>query len=253
MKLRITLLAFGIAVLPLLLAAQGTRINERMRLALRAGLCVGTNLSLYSGDVPVLPKADNTFYATGHGSNFAIGGFIEKPFSSSVVFGAALGYEPMSGSIDNSFTEPFRIADGNGNVYTVVRNYKVDYSLHYLTLAAYTKVYPLKNTGIFLNAGLHLSVLMKNLYYYGTATIKQPEQYLGASYTEGEHVNDAKALRTSIDFGFGYEISTTYAFITPEVHYDLGLSKVIDTAWSDNWGINNLRLQVSISFPLITI
>ena len=252
MKLRILPLTC-LVLLPVILSAQGTRINERTRLAIRGGVGIGTNLSLYHGDVPVRPEADNTLFATGHGSNITIAGFFEKPFSQSVVFGASLAYEPMSGSLDQTFTEPFRISDANGEISSLVRNYKVDYTLHYLTLAGYVKLYPIKNTGIFLTSGLHLSALMKNLYFYSTATIKQPEQYLGASYTEGKQVDDASALRTSVDIGIGYEIFTTFAFISPEIHYDLGFSKVINTSWSDNWGIHNLRLMLSASFPIIIL
>lgn len=253
MKRSISIIAVLLITFPFLLPAQGIRQNERTMLALRGGLTVGANLSVYTGEAPVRPAADNTLFATGHGSNITIGGFFEKPFSRAILFGASLLYEPMSGSLDATFTEPFRISDANGEVYSIVRNHKVDYSLYYLTLAGYVKLYPVKNAGVFFSTGLHLSALMKDLYYYDAATIKQPEQFLGATYTEGNHVSDGSAIRTSLDFGIGYEIYTPYAFISPSVHYDYGLSKVIDTSWSDNWGINNFRLLLSVSLPIITL
>jgi hypothetical protein len=253
MKTRISFFVAATVFIPVLLAAQTSHINDRVRYAVRAGLAIGTNLSMYSGDVPLRPMADNTHYATGGGSNITIAGLVEKPFSQSLTVGATLAFEPMGGSVTGTFKEPFRVSDEVGNLYEVVRNYRVDYNLYYLTLGGYAKLYPVKNSGAYASAGLRLSTLMKDLYYSNTATVKEPQIYEGAVYKENQSISDSKRIRASLDLGVGYEIRTTYVLISPEVHYDIGFSKVIDTAWSDSWRINNVRLIVSATFPIVTL
>lgn len=232
---------------------QMTRVNDRTWAALRGGLFIGTNQSFHLGDVPMRPSSENAFYVTGHGSNFTIGGIVEKPMSRSFTMGMRASYDPMSGDFEKAYTEPFRVADAQGTVYTVERSYDVQYTLHYFTLGGFVKLYPMQGPGFYLGTGLNLTALLRDMYYYKTAGITEPEIYQTATESERRPVSDANAFRASVDVCVGYEFYLRYAFISPEIHYDMGLTKVLDTPWSDSWSINNLRIIVTATFPLVII
>jgi hypothetical protein len=233
--------------------SQLTRVNDRTWAALRGGIYLGTNQTYHLGDVPMRPAADNTLFTTGRGSNFTIGGIVEKPMSRSLTVGLRASYDPMNGDFQATVTEPYRIADAEGTVYNVERTYDVEYTLQYFSLGAFVKMYLGQGPGLFIGSGINLTALLRNMYYYNTATLNLPEPYQGSTGSERKQVSDANAFRASLDVGVGYEFFVRYAFISPEIHYDLGLNKVMSTSWSDNWSINNLRIIVTATFPLVVI
>jgi hypothetical protein len=253
MKSRIALATLCLLLTSVTAFGQLTRVNDRTWAALRGGLFIGTNQSFHVGDVPITPNAENTVTTTGHGSNFTIGGIIEKPMSRSLTLGLRACYDPMSGDFDATTVEPFRVADGQGTVYNLSVTNDVQYTLHYFTLGGFVKLYPMQGPGFYLETGLNLTALLRDMYYDNTTTVAAPAIYKGATESIDYPVSDANAFRASLDVGVGYEFYVRSAFISPEIHYDLGLNKVLATSWSDQWSINNVRILLTATFPLVII
>jgi hypothetical protein len=229
---------------------QFTRVNERTWHALRGGIMLGANFSNYSGSVPFRPAADNTFYGNADGTNFLFGVFFEKALSRLIAIGVRMNFDPMSGSAEQNATEIGRISDTQGNLYDVTRDKSVDYILRYFTLGGYAKLYPGGGPGFFLGGGFNASALLRHHYSYEN-TITSPDWAKGASApTESGDIDKVNPLRFSIDAEIGYEMFFTSGFVSPQIHYDIGLSDAVDAPWANGWTINNVRVEVAVSFPL---
>lgn len=230
--------------------AQGLRVGDRAWYTVRGGLFLGFNQSFHSGSVPLLPSAENAFYADGSGSNFIFGVHGEKALTRFVVLGLRLSFDQMSGEIEGRYTEPFRIADPQGTPWEVVRDHSVDYTLQYLTLSGYGKMYPMGGPGLFLSAGLSVGALMKHDFAH-TATMVEPEWAAGSAAPEQSGaIDDANGVRYAAAVGLGYDFYFRYGFLTPQLMYEFGLNNVVDAKYADSWKINNLRAVVDLTFPI---
>ncbi|MFZ1729892.1 MAG: outer membrane beta-barrel protein [Bacteroidota bacterium] len=230
--------------------AQGLRVGDRAWYTVRGGLFVGLNQTFHKGSVPLLPSTENSFYASGKSTNFIFGVQGEKAITRFVVLGLRLTFDQMSGKIDGRFTEPYRISDPQGTPWDVVRDHNVDYTLQYLSLGGYGKVYPMGGPGLFLSGGLNIGALMKNDYAH-TATIVEPEWAAGTVAPEQSGaIDNANGIRYAASIGLGYDFAFRYGFVSPQVMYEFGLNHVIDAPYADSWKVNNLRLVVDLSFPV---
>lgn len=231
-------------------SAQLPRANERTWHALRGGLFLGVNHSRYSGDVPFRPFADNSLFGDGSGTNFTFGIQFEKALSRIIVLGIRASFDPMTGTVDQNVTEIGRVSDSQGNLYDVERDKSVEYILRYFSIGGYGKLYPGGGPGFFIGTGLTVSALMRDHFTYSN-TVTSPEWARGAvAPTESGEIEKVNPLRISIDAALGYEFFFSYGFISPEIHYDIGLSNVIDASYADTWSINNIRGVLAINFPL---
>jgi hypothetical protein len=230
--------------------AQGLRVGERAWHTTRGGLFVGLNQSFHNGSVPMLPSAENSFYTDGNASNFIFGVHGEKALTRFVVLGLRLTFDQMSGSLEGRYTEPFRIADPQGTPWDVVRDQTVDYTLQYLSLGGYGKVYPMGGPGLFLSGGASVGALMKNDFAH-TATIVEPEWAAGSKAPENSGtIDNANSVRYAASVGLGFDFFFRYGFLTPQVMYEFGLNPVVDADYADSWKINNIRAVVDVTFPI---
>ena len=220
--------------------AQGLRVGDRAWHTVRGGLFIGVNQSFHSGNVPMLPMAENAFYADGNSSNFIFGVHGEKALTRFVVLGLRLTFDQMSGTMEGRYTEPWE----------VVRDQTVDYTLQYLTLAGYGKVYPMSGPGLFLSGALSVGALMKHDFAH-TATVVEPEWAAGSIAPEQSGaIDDANGIRYAAAVGLGYDFYFRYGFLTPQVMYEFGLNNVVDARYADSWKINNIRAVVDLTFPI---
>lgn len=230
--------------------AQGLRVGDRAWYTVRGGLFVGLNQSFHRGNVPLLPTAENAFYTRGNSTNFIFGVQGEKALTRFVVLGLRLTFDQMSGVVDGRYTEPYRIADTQGTPWDVVRDHKADYTLQYLSLAGFGKVYPMGGPGLFFSGGLSIGALMKNDYTH-TATIVEPEWAAGSQAPElSGAIDNANGVRYAASIGLGYDFAFRYGFVSPQVMYEFGMNNVVDAPYADSWKVNNLRLVVDLSFPI---
>ncbi len=230
--------------------AQGLRVGDRAWYTVRGGLFVGLNQSFHRGNVPLLPSADNAFYAHGNSTNFIFGVQGEKALTRFVVLGLRLTFDQMSGTVDGQYTEPYRIADSQGTPWEVVRDHNGDYTLQYLSLGTFGKVYAMGGPGLFFSGGISIGALMKNDYTH-TATIVEPEWAAGSVAPElSGAIDDANGIRYAASIGLGYDFAFRYGFVSPQVMYEFGLNKVVDAPYADSWKVNNLRLVVDLNFPV---
>ncbi|MBE0644023.1 MAG: outer membrane beta-barrel protein [Bacteroidetes bacterium] len=230
--------------------AQGLRVGDRAWYTVRGGLFVGVNQSFHKGSVPLLPSDENAFYAKGNSSNFIFGVHGEKALTRFVVLGVRLTFDQMSGMIDGRYTEPYRIADNQGTPWDVVRDHSVDYTLQYLSLGGYGKVYPMGGPGLFVSGGVNIGALMKHDYAH-TATIVEPEWAVGSQAPEQSGVIDnVNGIRYAAAIGLGYDFFFRYGFLSPQVMYEFGLNQVVDAPYADSWKINNIRAVVDLTFPI---
>lgn len=232
--------------------AQGLRVGDRAWYTVRGGLFAGVNQSFHNGDVPMIPAADNAFFADGNHTNFIFGVHGEKAVTRHLVLGLRIAFDQMSGDIEDQFTEPFRIADPTDPriVYDLVRDQTVEYTLQYLSVGAYGKLYPLSGPGFFLSGGFHVATLIKDDFSH-SASIVEPEWAKGANATSltGE-IEDVNGMRYAASAGLGYDFYFRYGFLSPQVMYEFGLSEVIDASYADSWKIDNVRFVVDLTFPI---
>lgn len=230
--------------------AQGVRIGERAWYTIRGGLFVGMNQSFHNGDVPLLPTQENNYYGDAGSTNIIFGVHGEKAITRYVALGVRLSFDQMSGDVEGSFTEPYRIADDNGAVYEVVRGHDAEYTLQYLSLGFYAKFYPMSGPGFFALTGANLGALLKGDYSH-TATISEPDWARGSvSVPLSGAIPDANNLRYALQLGFGYDFYFRYGFVTPMVSYEFGLNPVSNATYADSWKVNNLRLLIDLTFPI---
>ncbi len=229
--------------------AQRRRVGERAWHAIRGGLLIGVNESYHNGDVPFLPIEDNMHYGKGSGTNFLFGLHGEKAASRHVVFGLRILYNDMSGDVEGTVTEPFRISDDDGVVYDLSRAYKTDYTLQYLAFSFYTKLYVTPGPSFFIKAGASIASKIKSDYSSNVA-ITEPDWAAGSTVTYSGGIDDVNKLRYSVDVGIGYDIWYRYGFITPQVEYEFGLNNVTDANYGKSWKIDNLRFLVLFTFPV---
>lgn len=230
--------------------AQGLRVGDRAWYTLRGGLFLGLNQSFHSGSVPMLPSEENAFYSDGNSSNFIFGIHGEKALTRFMVLGLRLTFDQMSGAIEGRYTEPFRIADPQGTPWVVVRDQTVDYTLQYLSLGGYGKVYPMGGPGLFLSGSVSIGALMKHDFAH-TATVVEPEWAAGSKAPEQSGaIDDANGIRYAAGVGLGFDFFFRYGFVTPQVLYEFGLNPVVDADYADSWKVNNLRVVVDVTFPI---
>jgi hypothetical protein len=230
--------------------AQGVRIGERAWYTIRGGLFVGLNHSMHNGDVPLLPVQENSYYGSANNSNIIFGIHGEKAMTRYVVFGLRLAFDQMSGDVTGRFTEPWRIADDNGTLYNVVRDHDGSYTLQYVSLGLYTKLYPMSGPGVFVLGGASLGALIKGEYTH-SATINDPDWARGAvSPVQSGEIPDANTLRYALQLGLGYDFYFRYGFISPAISYEFGLNPVSDARFADTWTIHNLRFLIDLTFPI---
>lgn len=251
MKRTSILFSFVLLLVGMQLAhAQGIRIGERAWYTIRGGLFLGLNHSFHNGDVPLLPQQENSYYGDATNTNIIFGVHGEKAITRYVVLGVRVAFDQMSGEVEGRFTEPFRIADDNGNVYDVVRDHNADYTLQYLSLGFYSKMYPMSGPGFFVMGGVGLGALLKG-DYSNTATIAEPDWASGSvSPAISGEIPDVNSLRYALQLGLGYDFYFRYGFVTPTVSYEFGLNPVTDAAFADSWTINNLRFIIDLTFPI---
>ncbi|MCB2203900.1 PorT family protein [bacterium] len=232
--------------------AQGFRVGDRAWYTVRGGLFIGANQSFHNGNVPLLPSAENGFYADGNTTNFLFGVQGEKSVTRYVVFGLRLAFNQMSGDVEGRFTDPFRVADPDDPtiVSEVVRDQTVDYTLQYLTFGVYTKLYPMSGPGLFVSGGLNVGTLIKDNFSH-EATLVEPEWASGsiAPPQEGE-IEDVNGMRYAASVGLGYDFFFRYGFLTPQLIYEFGLTNVIDAPYADTWRIDNVRFVLDLNFPV---
>jgi hypothetical protein len=230
--------------------AQGLRVGDRAWYTVRGGLFVGLNQSFHNGSVPLIPSSDNAFYADANSTNFIFGIQGEKALTRFMVLGLRLTFDQMSGTIEGRYTEPYRIADSQGTPWDVVRDHKADYTLQYLSLGIYDKVYPMGGPGLFLSGGLSIGALMKNDFAH-TATIVEPEWAAGTQAPEQSGtIDNANGIRYAASIGLGFDFAFRYGFVSPQVMYEFGLNQVVDAPYADSWKINNLRFVLDLNFPV---
>jgi hypothetical protein len=230
--------------------AQGVRIGERAWYTIRGGLFVGLNQSFHNGSVPLLPTQENSYFGDAGSTNLIFGVHGEKAVTRYVVLGVRVAFDQMSGEVEGNFTEPYRIADDNGAVYTVSRDHAADYTLKYLSFGFYSKLYPMGGPGFFVLGGANLGALLKGDFAH-TATIREPDWARGSvSATQGGEIPDANNLRYALQLGLGYDFYYRYGFVTPMVSYEFGLNPVSSAKYADSWTVNNLRLLIDLTFPI---
>ncbi|HOJ03239.1 MAG TPA: outer membrane beta-barrel protein [Bacteroidota bacterium] len=230
--------------------AQGLRVGDRAWYTIRGGLFLGMNQSFHSGDVPMLPLAENGFYGETNGTNIVFGVHGEKAFTRSIAMGLRLTFDQMSGTVDGRFTEPYRIADDNGVTYPVVRDHEGEYTLQYLSLGLYAKLYPLNGPGFFVLAGGSAATLLKGDYSH-TATIVEPDWARGSeSPALSGEIPEANDVRFAAQLGLGYDFWFRYGFVTPSISYEFGLTPVSEAKWMDNWTVDNVKILVELTFPI---
>ena len=250
MKSRATCSAFLLLLLAVSAQAQHIRVSDRTWHAWRGGFETGLTESFHTGKVPLTPSGDNTVWGTGNEANFHFFGFVEKGMSRSFVLGIRGGWDPMSATMEGTYTEPFRISDPQGNPVDVVRKHQIEYILRYITIGGYAKLYPMGGPGLYLGAGVNVSMLTQKRYV-DNATIVEPQWAAG---TEGVPqtgtLAETAALRASFDVLLGYEVFYMYAFVSPVVRYNLGLGHPVTASYGDDWNINNVSIGISFAFPL---
>ncbi len=225
------------------------RANDRTWHALRGGLVLGYARSLHSGDVPMLPTDGNTMFTDGGGSNVTFGVLLEKPLSRFIALGAAISLDPLSATFTKRFQEPFRIADSQGTLYDVRREHETEYSLQYVSLRAFAKLYPSGGPGFFVGGSFGLAALAKGTYK-NSAMLVEPIWAKGSqSATTSGDLPSANELRYTVGALVGYEIFFNYGFVAPQLQYDFALNAVSSAGWSDNWSVDNLRAVVTVTFP----
>ena len=232
--------------------AQGIRVGDRAWHTVRGGLFAGVNQSFHRGSVPLLPSAENAFYTKGNTTNFIFGVHGEKAITRYVVLGLRLTFDQMSGDMDGRFTDPFRVADPTDPtiVSDLVRDQSVEYTLQYLALGAYGKLYPMSGPGMFVSGGLSVGTLIKDDYSH-QATIVEPEWAAGnVSPIQNGEIEDVNGMRYAASLGLGYDFFFRYGFLTPQVMYEFGLSEVINAPYADSWKINNIRFVLDLTFPV---
>ncbi len=230
--------------------AQGVRIGERAWYTIRGGLHVGLNHSFHSGNVPLLPTQDNNYFGDAANTNIIFGVHGEKAVTRYVVLGLRATFDQMSGDVEGRFTEPYRIADDNGIVYDVVRDHTAEYTLQYLSIGFYSKMYPMSGPGFFVLGGASLGALLKG-DYTNTATIAEPDWASGSvSSAMSGDIPEANNLRYAAQIGLGYDFYFRYGFVTPTVSYEFGLNPVTGAAYTDSWNVNNLRFLIDLTFPI---
>jgi hypothetical protein len=251
MKKCILLLVIACAVsCPWQLSAQGKRVSDRAWYAVRGGFFAGVNESFHQGDVPLLPSPDNTAFADGMGTNFVFGLHGEKAFTRYIALGLNIMFDQMSGSVEGTFTEPYRIADDQGTLYDVTRDQSTDYTLQYLSFGVYTKLYPMAGPGFYVGAGFSLSTRVKDDYSF-TATIVEPEWAKGSvSPPESGSIPEVNNLRYAVNVNLGYDFAFRYGFITPQLAYEFGLNPVSDAKYAETWKVDNLRFILALTFPV---
>ena len=241
---------FTLALLLTATAAQAQRISDRTWHGWRGGFEAGLTETFYGGDVPISPSVDNPKFVTGSDANFHLFGFLEKGVSRSFVLGLRMGWDPMSAVMEGTYADPGRIADPQGNVYTVLRAHKMEYILRYITLGGYGKLYPMGGPGLFLGAGVNVSVLTQKRYI-DNATIIEPQFAAGReSPPLTGPLEDTNPLRASLDVLIGYEQFYSFAFIAPQIRYNLGFGHPVSASYGDSWTISNLTIGVAFAFPL---
>lgn len=230
--------------------AQLRRANDRTWHALRGGLTIGYSRSMHNGDVPMMPSDGNTMFTDGGGSNVTFGAFLEKPLSRFIALGGALSLDPLSATFTKRFQDPFRIADAQGTLYDVRREHSAEYTLQYITLRGYAKLYPSGGPGFFVGGSLGLAALTKATFK-NEAMLVEPVWARGSqsASTSGD-LADANSIRYTVGAMVGYEIFFNYGFVAPQLQYDFALNTVSGAAWSDNWSVDNLRAVVTVAFPL---
>ncbi len=237
--------------------AQGLRVGDRAWYTVRGGLFAGVNQSYYNGDVPLFPTLENVNFADGDGTNFIFGVQGEKAVTRHVVLGLRLAFNQMSGNIDGRYTDPFRVADPDDPtiVSELIRDQSVDYTLQYLTLGGYGKLYPMGGPGLFVSGGLSVGTLIKDDFSH-SATVVEPEWAAGsvAPAMSGE-IEDVNGMRYAASLGLGYDFFFRYGFLTPQIMYEFGLSKVlgdsfINNSYADTWRIDNVRFVLDLNFPV---
>jgi len=230
--------------------AQGLRMGDRAWFTIRGGLFLGMNQSLHTGDVPLLPTVENNYFTSGSSTNIIFGVHGEKALTRYVSLGLRLTFDQMSGNMDGRYTEAYRIADDNGTLYSVVRDHEAKYTLQYLSIGMYTKLYPLSGPGFFVLGGAGVGTLMKGDYSH-VATIAQPDWARGAeSPTISDGIPDANDLRYSAQLGFGYDFWFRYGLVTPILSYEFALNPVSQARFADSWNVDNLRFLVELTFPI---
>ena len=232
--------------------AQGIRVGDRAWYTVRGGLFAGVNQSFYRGDVPLLPSADNAFFSNGSSTNFIFGVHGEKAITRHVVLGLRLAFDQMSGEVDGRFTDPFRVADPDDPtiVSELVRDQTVEYTLQYLTLGGYGKLYPMGGPGLFFSGGLSVGTLIKDDYSH-EATVVEPEWASGSvAPSQSGEIEDVTGMRYAASLGLGYDFYFRYGFLTPQIMYEFGLSQVVDAPYADSWKINNIRFVLDLTFPV---
>ena len=232
--------------------AQGIRVGDRAWYTVRGGLFAGVNQSFHFGDVPLMPSPDNAFYTNGTSTNFIFGVHGEKALTRYVVLGLRLTFDQMSGEVDGRFTDPFRVADpGDPRIVNeLVRDQSVEYTLQYLSVGGYGKVYPMSGPGFFLSGSLQVGTLIKDDFSH-SATVVEPEWAKGSEApAQSGEIKDVNGMRFAAGAGFGYDFYFRYGFLTPQIIYEFGLSKVIDAPYADSWKIDNVRVVVDLTFPI---
>jgi len=232
--------------------AQGLRVGDRAWYTVRGGLFAGVNQSFHSGDVPLWPSPDNAFYSDATSTNFIFGVHGEKAVTRYLVLGLRLTFDQMSGTVDGRFTDPFRVADPSDPriVNDLVRDQNVDYTLQYLSVGGYGKLYPMRGPGFFVSGGIHVGTLIKDDFNH-TATVVEPEWAKGSeSPSQSGEIEDVNGMRYAASAGLGWDFYFRYGFLSPQVMYEFGLTNVIDAPYADSWKIDNVRLVVDLTFPI---
>ncbi|MDH7514951.1 MAG: outer membrane beta-barrel protein [Bacteroidota bacterium] len=237
-------------ILPFTAFSQWTHVGQRTWHAFRGGLSLGMNYTLYTGEIPLLPSPEIQTFGEGESLNFQAFAFVEKPFSRSIAAGLKVGWDPMSATVEGNMLEPYRIADGDGNLYPVRRDHTTDYILRYFTAGGYVKIYPGGGPGFFLGAGFSVSFLTEKRYV-NNATITEPEWARGAkAQPQTGGLSNTNPMRGSLDIMIGYEFFYMYGFLSPQLHYNYGFDHPIDASYADSWGVHNIRLSVAFALPL---
>jgi hypothetical protein len=251
MTSRACTLALLLAFLATAAQAQHIRVSDRTWHGWRGGFETGLTESFHTGKVPLTASGDNSIWTTGNEANFHLFGFVEKGMSRSFVLGFRGGWDPMSATMEGNYKEAFRIADPQtGEPVDLVRKHQMEYILRYFTIGGYAKLYPMGGPGLFLGAGVNVSMLTQKRYV-DNAVIVEPQFAAGIeSVPQTGTLAETAALRASFDVLLGYEVFYMYAFVSPVVRYNMGFGHPVTASYGDDWNINNVHVGISFAFPL---
>lgn len=239
-----------ILVCPATILAQPFLLTERSWTSTRLGFYAGMNQSFYRGAVPLFPQSSPNRHGDGGGTNFGAGIVVEKAYSRMFSLSLRAGYEFMSARLAKDFTEEYRVADGQGTLYPVTREYSMDYAIHGFGMSGDAKLYPVGGPGLFLLAGISLNVMTTHTQSF-EATIETPLWAKGAKQTiASDDIPDFRNLLLGVHVGMGFDIFMGKSFLSPQMLYEFPLTTAVTEDSSEDWRIENLKLSLAFTFPI---